>query len=265
VRTSSIEINKTTEQAKTMAQHSKHPPSSLYRDLGGCTGWSSLAQEVEQPKANFAAFLGTAVHEISETILKDRIDNLKVEDYWLGKTMMVEDVEINIEQEHCDWAKFYTDYVNKREKELEAEKYIERKVYVTEINKDLYGTADIILVGKDIIEVIDLKTGTWPVSPDNYNPQLSTYALGALAEFNIEDPKMNVMMTIVQPRAKEPVRSWTCSVEDLTNWGFDVLKPALDEADSESPVFAYSVEGCRFCPAKSICDEYKKNTEVKND
>ena len=132
----SIENNKTTEQAILMAQHSKHPPSSLYRDLGGCTGWSSLAQEVEQPKANFAAFLGTAVHEISETILKNRIDNLKVEDYWLGKTMMVEDVEINIEQEHCDWAKFYTDYVNKRQAELEADKYIERKVFVTEINQD---------------------------------------------------------------------------------------------------------------------------------
>ena len=128
MRTSSIETNKTIEQAILMAQHSKHPPSSLHRDLGGCTGWSSLAQEVEQPKANFAAFLGTAVHEISETILKDRIENLKVEDYWLGKTMMVEDVEINIEQEHCDWAKQYTNYVNKRQTELEAEKYIERKV-----------------------------------------------------------------------------------------------------------------------------------------
>ena len=46
--------------------------------------------------------------------------------------------------------------------------------------------------------------------------------------------------------------------------GFDVLKPALDEADSESPVFAYSVEQCRFCPAKSICDEYKKY-RGKND
>ena len=265
MRTSLTETNKKIEQAILMAQHSKHPPSSLHRDLGGCTGWSSLAQEVEQPKANFAAFLGTAVHEISETILKNRIDNLKVEDYWLGKTMMIEDVEINIEQEHCDWAKQYTNYVNKRQAELEAEKYIERKVYVTEINQDLYGTADIILVSKDIIEVIDLKTGKWPVSPENYNPQLSPYALGALAEFNIEDPRMNVMMTIVQPRVKKPIRSWTCSVEDLTNWGFDVLKPALDEADSESPVFAYSVEGCRFCPAKSICDEYKKNTEVKND
>ena len=176
--------------------------------------------------------------------------------------MMVEDVEIKIKQEHCDWAKFYTDYVNKRQSELEAEKYIERKVYVTEINQELYGTADIILVGKDIIEVIDLKTGTWPVSPENFNPQLSTYALGAIAEFNIENPRMNVMMTIVQPeqRANKELYVFGRGFDEL---GFDVLKPVLDEADSESPVFAYSVEGCRFVLQINMMNI--KNTEVKND
>ena len=39
---------------------------------------------------------------------------------------------------------------------------------------------------------------------------------------------MKVIMTIVQPRAKDKVRSWETTAEYLVDWGFSDLKNALD-------------------------------------
>ena len=239
------------------SKHARHAPSSVFRTLV-CSAWVSFTKNLPYQKGNYAASLGTAIHEISETILKEQINNLSTEDHWLGQEMQVEGDAIVIEQKHCDWSKIYTDYVFGREKELNAKKFIEQRVDVKEINPDLWGTADIILVCDDLIEIIDLKTGTWPVSPER-NSQMTIYALGALIKHNKEDPNTEVIMTIVQPRAKNPIRSYTTTAEQLSNYAYDVLKPALDLADSENPVFVYDKEACRFCPGKAICTTFQQH------
>jgi len=238
------------------SKHARHAPSSVFRTLI-CSAWVSFTENLPYQKGNYAASLGTAIHEISETILKEQINNLSTEDHWLGQEMQVEGDAIVIEQKHCDWSKVYTDYVFGREKELNAKKFIEQRVDIKEINPDLWGTADIILVCDDLIEIIDLKTGTWPVSPE-YNYQMSIYGLGALSRYGHEE--MKIILTIVQPRSKKQIRSWETTAENLVNWGFDVLKPALEKCEAEEPIFVYGKDHCKFCPAKKICITYKQNT-----
>lgn len=98
---------------------------------------------------------------------------------------------------------------------------------------------------------------------------MSIYGLGALSRYGNEN--MKVILTIVQPRAKNPIRSWETTAENLVDWGFDVLKPALDLCEAEEPVFVYGKEHCRFCPAKKFVklinttQEDKMSDEVKQE
>ena len=87
---------------------------------------------------------------------------------------------------------------------------------------------------------------------------MSIYALGALARYGNED--MKVIMTIVQPRSKQSVRSWETTAEYLVDWGFSELKNALDNCEVDEPNYTFG-EQCRFCPAKRVCETYKSNGE----
>jgi hypothetical protein len=106
------------------------------------------------------------------------------------------------------------------------------------------------------------------------NPQLRTYALGAL----LANPGLDVeriTVTIVQPRAPHKdgrIRSETFHVADLLEWTADLLaghapveggfrqlpragaEPALDEwADKW-----LNPGKCKFCPAEGFCPKLKK-------
>ena len=73
---------------------------------------------------------------------------------------------------------------------------IEERVSMEEISEHIWGTADAILIGEKELEIIDLKSGKFPVDVEN-NTQLLIYALGALSRYGNEDTV--VTMTIVQP------------------------------------------------------------------
>ena len=70
-------------------------------------------------QVSIPAVTGTLVHQISEIIMKDRLDgDITLEDYWLGKVESVEDFEIEIDQEMIDCARTYTEYVQAKTKNL---------------------------------------------------------------------------------------------------------------------------------------------------
>jgi hypothetical protein len=138
-----------------------------------------------------------------------------------------------------------------------ARPLIEEKVNMPEIHEDLWGTADAILIGKDTIEIIDLKTGKWAVEADN--PQMRIYALGALSRYGDD---CTVQMTIVQPRGWHKdghIRSYSISAINLVEWAYETLKPAAEACYEEIPTYNYSKDGCRWCNAKEVCDTYKQN------
>jgi len=238
------------------SKHALYSPSSAERYIA-CPGSIKLSQGIKREPVGMPALLGTMIHNMAEMLMKGHLENVTLEDYWLGKKEVVEDVELTVEQNHVDCAKVHVDYVQKREKELNAKALIEEQVSLEEINPNCWGTADVIIFNKEVMEIIDLKTGTWPVSPE-YNNQMSIYGLGALSRYGHEE--MKIILTIVQPRSKKQIRSWETTAENLVNWGFDVLKPALEKCEVEEPIFVYGKDHCKFCPAQKICTTYKYNT-----
>jgi hypothetical protein len=157
-----------------------------------------------------------------------------------------------------DCANTYVDYIDQRMMDLDvARPLIEERVNMPEIHADLWGTADAILIGKDMIEIIDLKSGKWAVEADN--PQMRIYALGALSRYGDD---CTVQMTIVQPRGWHkdgPIRSYSISAINLVEWAYETLKPAAEACFEEIPTYNYSKDGCRWCNAKDACDTYKQN------
>ena len=213
------------------------------------------------------AATGTLVHEMCEMLLKGRLNNMSLEEYWLGKVQMVEDFEIEVDQDMIDCANVYVEYIRERAEALGGTLLIEERVFMDEISTDVWGTADAIIIGEKVLEIVDLKSGKWAVDAHD-NGQLKIYALGALSRYSsrYKDEDIEVMMTIVQPRGWHKdgiIRSSSTTATNLVNWGFEVLKPAAEACFEENPQYNPSKETCKFCDAKAHCDAYKNTLGEK--
>jgi len=140
--------------------------------------------------AGEAAAIGTAIHELSEIILRGGA------------------IPTGTDPDHLSMAQGYANFVNTLV-ENPRKKLIE--VNLDEGLKSLHpalgGTADAILVDGNHLHVIDLKTGRVAVDA-NDNKQLLTYALGAMRQLKAPDT-IECTMHIFQPRVGHS--KWTVS------------------------------------------------------
>lgn len=114
-----------------------------------------------------------------------------------------------------------------------------------------FGTGDCIVVGGDLLQIIDLKYGKGvPVEAEG-NPQMRLYAVGAVLAYGMLYDIKRVKMTIFQPRLGS-VSEAEMSREDLFNWAAFEVKPkaAAAFAGEGTPVAG---EWCRWCRAKAPC------------
>ena len=63
-----------------------------------------------------------------EQLLKDRLDNITLSDYWLGKTVELEGFAIEIGLEEIMIAETYVNYIRQRTEELNGKLLIEEKL-----------------------------------------------------------------------------------------------------------------------------------------
>lgn len=242
--------------------HSVLPPSSIKRVIR-CPASAKINAEADR-KSNIAAARGTQIHEMVEMRLKNRLDGITLSDYWLDKECEVDGFNFTITKDDIKMADTYVDYVTQRKEELNGKLLIEERGQAPEIHEEIFGTVDALILGEgNRMAVIDFKTGGWPVDVI-LNEQLMCYSLFALSRYGNEDTV--VEMTIVQPNKKAwhkdgQIRSFDIQAVDLVDWGFNILKPACDEAMSETPSFNAGEEWCRFCAYKSECNTYKNLKE----
>lgn len=211
-------------------------------------------------KVGIPAATGTLIHQMAEMKQKGNLENTTLEGYWLGKVEKVEDFEITVDRDMIKCAEVYVDYVAERVKDLDGKLLVEEQVSLEEISSSCWGTADALILSKQRIAVIDLKSGKWPVDVKN-NTQLMIYALGALSRYGNEDTTMEI--TIVQPRAWHrdgPIRTWDISAVDLVDWAYQTLQPACELAEEETPQEILG-DHCRFCNGKSMCVAYNEKGE----
>src|SRR5262245_1896593 len=203
-------------------------PASITRAEGRTRRTSAYAKE------------GTAAHRIAEMVING--------DLFPPKKITVEGSEFIVSMEMLKALNPYIDFIEK----LQAQGFqteIEKKVEIPLTGGMVWGTADCIGFGGDILHVVDLKYGKGvPVDP---GPQLQIYAIGALALWP-KAPIYEVSMTIIQPRLNPTPQTWTVPTDWLIDWWADTLTPAvgrLMNGDQTEKAGTW----CRWCVRKHEC------------
>ena len=218
-----------------------------------CTPSPRLEESFENKSSSFAEE-GTLAHEFAEFFLRCFTGDKDGSD-------AIEDLEILRNQEYYSdemelYVEKHTDYVLQQFTEAkrltpDAVLLIEKKVDITHLIEEGFGTCDVIIIADGTMEVIDLKYGMGIRVSAEDNSQLKLYASGALEEYEMLYDIHTVRLTITQPRM-DSISSWEISTEDLIKWGQEVVKPKALEAYAGAGEQVVG-EHCIFCRAAPKC------------
>lgn len=193
---------------------------------------------------------GTFAHEVCEykvrRYLHERVKRPQSEEFYTEEIDQITDVYAEfvitvIEQMRCSGC--------------EPLVMVEERVDYSHIAPSGFGTADMLIVGKDesgkgLLHVVDFKTGQGVFVDCDHNSQMMLYALGGLAAYGYIYDIETVRMTIVQPRL-DNISTFECSRKELEDWG-ESIKPtaklAYEGKGEQNPG-----DWCRFCRAKPVC------------
>lgn len=234
--------------------HALFSPSSAARWMA-CPGSVALAKDLPDESSDFADE-GTAAHELAALCLLGGSDAAE----HVSRQITVNGKAYTVDAEMASHVQVYLDTVRGLA-DLGDELRIEQRLPIGHITGEegAHGTADaLVLVGDELV-IIDLKYGRGVEVDAERNAQLQIYALGALHEFDLVYAPTQVRLIICQPR-RHHVSEWTCSVEDLCEFGKAVTLKAnraracIEQGDVDPGDDLHPTEhGCRFCRAKATC------------
>ncbi len=193
---------------------------------------------------------GTFAHEVCEykvrKYLKERVKRPQSEEYDTEEIEQITDV--------------YAEFVISIIEEMKANgceplAFVEERVNYSHIAPSGFGTADMLIIGKDadgkgLLHVCDFKTGKGVFVDADHNSQMMLYALGGLAAYGFLYDIENVRMSIIQPRL-DNISTFECSRQELEDWG-ESIKPIAKLA-YEGKGEQHPGDWCRFCRAKPVC------------
>lgn len=245
----------------TPEYHARKSPSSAHRWIH-CPASIKLSEGIPAATSEYAE-AGRLAHSIAELKARKRFMVMSKRTYNAQLKKLQEDEHYAAEMD--GYTDLYVETLEQHAMTFQSAPFIALETSVpiglfTSENKEdgtpATGTADCIQIAESVLWVTDYKNGAGvPVEAD-HNPQMMTYALGALAMYALiyGDFIQTIRLTIVQP-ALHSVSDWEISRTELEAWGRDVLTPAAVRADSEDPGDPCPGDWCRFCPLKNQCRE----------
>lgn len=218
-----------------------------------CTPSARLEATLPEPKKNSDAFdfsqEGTTAHSLAEIKLRQHFQQIGTEEYETEYNAIKstpyynDDFEANVDN--------YVLYVRSQIGEGDTPLF-EQRVDFSDWVPDGFGTADVVILSKRAIRVIDLKFGKGVSVSAIDNTQLRLYALGAYSKFKEEYPDIKeVSYTIHQPRL-DSISTDGTTVNKLVDWANYFVKPKAKKAWSGSGEFIPG-DHCQFCRAKAQC------------
>jgi len=218
-----------------------------------CTPSAKLEATLPEQKRGSGAFdfsqEGTMAHSLGEIKLRHYYGQIGIEEYEREYEIIKNTPYYNDDFEaHVD---SYVLYVRSQIGEGDIPLF-EQRVDFSDWVPDGFGTADVVILSKHTIRVIDLKFGKGvPVSALD-NTQLRLYALGAWSKFKEEYPDIReVSYTIHQPRL-DSISTDGTTIAKLVDWANYFVKPKAKKAWSGAGEFLPG-DWCQFCRAKAQC------------
>ena len=200
---------------------------------------------------------GTFCHSVCEykvrKYLKERVKRPQSEEFYTEEIDQITDV----------YYEFVVGVIEEMKRNgCEPLVLVEERVDYSHIAPSGFGTADMLIVGRDmdgkgVLHIVDFKAGAGIYVEVDHNSQLSLYALGGLHAYGYIYPIETIRMSIVQPRL-DNVNTFECSREELEAWGESIkpiAKMAFEGKGEQNPG-----EWCRFCRAKPVCKACAKET-----
>lgn len=242
------------KQNHSEREHALLSPSSSSRWLN-CTPSARLAENAEN-KSSVYAEEGTLFHEICEYCLAQWNAGVWEPDPFGEELPELKDDHLMhplFKQEMFKHARNYCDFVMNENYNLEksdgaCKLLLEEKVDISEYAPDCFGSVDCQLVGRDTLEVIDLKYGEGVKVYAERNTQMMLYALGALKG---KPSIKSIRLVIAQVRLNH-FDVWEISANDLLQWADKVLKPTAKKAFAGKGEQKLG-DWCGFCPVKAQC------------
>ena len=222
-----------------MGAHALLSPSAAHRWIR-CPPSACLEREFPSSSSEAAAE-GTAAHALCEHKLRKFLK--------LRSKRPHSDFE-NDEMDRCSDA--YVSFVQEQMGDIPSPMVlVEQRLDLTRYVPEAFGTADCIIVGGDMLRVIDFKYGMGVLVSAEHNPQMMLYALGALDLLDGIYDIRTISMSIFQPR-RENVCTWSLTKEDLLRWARDDLVEKARLAYAGEGIFCAG-EWCTFCRAAVRC------------
>jgi len=244
-----------------------------HSELGGsvigvafkCTGSIFLKRKIPQEKTKDKnRDSGSLIHDFSEVYLNDFLTYKRT-----GKDPKKRMKFKGVSSDSDDAvliAKRYTDFIWR----VPLQEYLTGKAYGTETkfwlhkNLNLFGKADFWTVykgdkGERVGDITDLKSGWVKVNPNN-NPQLGYYALGLRNYIRGFGKDLDYVIgrifqgTLEDEEQPEEFKFTAKQLDRLEEKILDTAHKIYIEKEAKFKVGDW----CRFCSAKAICPEYKK-------
>ena len=251
-------------QKHSSRQHALLAASAAGRWIN-CTPSAKL-EEAEGPREeSIYAKEGTLAHELCELYISHDVLGIIDDQVFSDRFDEIMNNEL-FSEEMLEVVPIYVDYCEEQFKEAstndsQAIMDIEQKLDLTEFVPESFGTADCVIIGGSLLEIVDYKHGKGVPVYAEWNKQLMLYGLGALRKYEMLFDIEEVRVTIVQPRINN-ISSWQISVEELLKWADEELIPAAKLAfDGEGEL--KSGDWCKFCAVKNRCRTlYQRNMEL---
>lgn len=243
------------------SKHAKLSASSAFRWIN-CPGSVALADQLPAPGSSAYADEGTLAHALAELKLRKFLGD--VGDYDKELAQIQANEYYNEEMEEA--TDFYAETVQEHlaAAGADAELMIEQQFSLTNWVPEGFGTSDAVIIGGNVIEVIDLKYGKGIKVDAVNNPQLRLYGLGASALFGDLYDFDTVRTTIIQPRL-DHVSTEEQPLKELLLWAEEDVAPRATMA-LEGTDYLATGDWCRFCPAKAVCRKRAEyNLELARD
>ena len=225
-----------------MSKHALLTASGSGRWLS-CPPSARLEASFEE-KETIAAAQGTAAHSLAEYKLKRKL-------HYYCKRPVSEFEDAAMDEYTDGYANYVMGIIADMEKAgVPPMVFIEERLDLSPWVPESFGTADCIVIGDEILHVVDLKYGGLVVEAEG-NSQLMLYALGALHKFGFLYDVRTVAMTIYQPR-RENISTAFVDVKLLLEWAEQFVKPKAQMAFAGEGEFLPG-EWCLFCKAADRC------------
>lgn len=220
-----------------------------------CPPSAMLAAQFPDTESQYAAE-GTLAHAIAELKARKLFTPISRRTYASQLKKLQEDECYNPEMDkHTD---AYADYLREKAMRFSGKPFValESRLDFSDTVPGGFGTGDCVMIGGDVVQIIDLKYGKSPNGRvgAECNPQMMLYALGAVQTYRIVygDTLRTVRLAIFQPRLENGISEWETTVDDLHRWAEDYVMPRAALAAAGKGEFSAG-DWCRFCPARAQC------------